>query len=297
MCGIAGYSLSARSGVDRTLAAQALLAAIAERGADAVGYATRPSTRESASTSSAPARARSSTTSRSRPTRPRSCSTCATTRRATRGSRPTTTPSATAPRSASTTGSSSTTRTLLARHGMERAEPEMTVDSEAIFALVDRFGASAHGPRRAARLHGDRRLDERKPGSLHLARGIGRPLWIGSTRTRSSSRRPRQALEIVERYLGLRLRKREVGEGAIVELAHGTIGRPDGSSRIARSARAGTSPPCAHPASATSASACSRRSPPSSGSTRPCPFRACPGARHCYGRVTFVSRASAKRAC
>src|SRR6202795_123896 len=41
MCGIAGYSISTRSGIDRTLAAQALLAAIAERGADAVGYAYR----------------------------------------------------------------------------------------------------------------------------------------------------------------------------------------------------------------------------------------------------------------
>jgi glucosamine 6-phosphate synthetase-like amidotransferase/phosphosugar isomerase protein len=36
MCGIAGYSFSAASDVDRTLAAQALLAGIAERGADAV---------------------------------------------------------------------------------------------------------------------------------------------------------------------------------------------------------------------------------------------------------------------
>src|SRR3989454_12079141 len=41
MCGIAGYSLSARSAVDRALAAQSLLAGIAERGADAVGYAHR----------------------------------------------------------------------------------------------------------------------------------------------------------------------------------------------------------------------------------------------------------------
>src|SRR5436309_90244 len=41
MCGIAGYSLSSRSAVDRTLAAQSLLAGIAERGADAVGYAHR----------------------------------------------------------------------------------------------------------------------------------------------------------------------------------------------------------------------------------------------------------------
>src|SRR5881227_2122278 len=41
MCGIAGYSARSRSKLDRTLAAQALLAAIAERGADAVGYAYR----------------------------------------------------------------------------------------------------------------------------------------------------------------------------------------------------------------------------------------------------------------
>src|SRR5688500_20343079 len=41
MCGIAGYSLSPDSRVKRTLAAQALLAGIAERGADAVGYAHR----------------------------------------------------------------------------------------------------------------------------------------------------------------------------------------------------------------------------------------------------------------
>src|SRR4029078_11620909 len=41
MCGIAGYSIRPGSSLDRTLAAQALLAAIAERGADAVGYAYR----------------------------------------------------------------------------------------------------------------------------------------------------------------------------------------------------------------------------------------------------------------
>src|SRR5512145_3047953 len=44
MCGIAGFSLDPESPVDRTLAAQALLAGIAERGADAVGYAHRGTT-------------------------------------------------------------------------------------------------------------------------------------------------------------------------------------------------------------------------------------------------------------
>src|ERR687898_1513061 len=43
MCGIAGYSLNVNSELDRTFAAQALLAGIAERGADAVGYAFRSS--------------------------------------------------------------------------------------------------------------------------------------------------------------------------------------------------------------------------------------------------------------
>src|SRR5438067_12773091 len=41
MCGIAGYSLGPESRVERTVAARALLAGIAERGADAVGYAFR----------------------------------------------------------------------------------------------------------------------------------------------------------------------------------------------------------------------------------------------------------------
>src|SRR6476619_207974 len=41
MCGLAGYSLHPRSSLERTLGAQALLAAIAERGADAVLYAYR----------------------------------------------------------------------------------------------------------------------------------------------------------------------------------------------------------------------------------------------------------------
>src|SRR5206468_11639572 len=41
LCGIAGYSLAAESSVQRTVAARALLTGIAERGADAVGYAYR----------------------------------------------------------------------------------------------------------------------------------------------------------------------------------------------------------------------------------------------------------------
>src|SRR5205823_12670462 len=43
MCGIAGYSIAASSTLERTLAAQALLAGVAERAADAVRSAHRSS--------------------------------------------------------------------------------------------------------------------------------------------------------------------------------------------------------------------------------------------------------------
>jgi glutamine phosphoribosylpyrophosphate amidotransferase len=41
VCGIAGYSFSVESRADRTVAARALLAGIAERGADSAGFAYR----------------------------------------------------------------------------------------------------------------------------------------------------------------------------------------------------------------------------------------------------------------
>ena len=77
MCGIAGYSLSLRSDVDRTLAAQALLAGIADRGADAVGYAYRGGQRrvsgghEAAHAREPPARAHLGAGARDRAPHPR----------------------------------------------------------------------------------------------------------------------------------------------------------------------------------------------------------------------------------
>ena len=97
MCGIAGYSLRSRSTIERTLAAQALLAAIAERGADAVGYAYRAPGRHATRRSSSSGRPpHSSSNECPCPTPRTSCSsTCATTRRAIRRSPPTTTRSGT----------------------------------------------------------------------------------------------------------------------------------------------------------------------------------------------------------
>ena len=64
-------------------------------------------------------------------------------------------------------------------------------------------------------------LDERRPGGLFLARGAGRPLWAGSTEGASFFASTKAALEVAERYLRLKLRKREFAEGTRVRISEG----------------------------------------------------------------------------
>ncbi len=225
MCGIAGYSLSARSTVDRTLAAQALLAAIAERGADAVGYAHRSPGRHAhvhkqRSGASAlldridiPAAATEVLLHVRDYTKGHP------------GIEANNHPIRHGDIVGIHNGIIDNDEQILERHGFERARPDMTVDSEAIFALVDEFGPS---PRALGELRGSMAsawLDESRPGTLFIARGVGRPLWIGSSRHETFFASTKQALELVERYLALRLRKREVEDGIVVELRDGAIGR------------------------------------------------------------------------
>jgi glucosamine 6-phosphate synthetase-like amidotransferase/phosphosugar isomerase protein len=139
MCGIAGYSVGTGSRIDRTLAAQALLAGIAERGADAVGYAFRArgglTVHKQQSGASAlldaihvPAAARQ---------------TLVHVRDFTKGP-PTIAANNHPIRHGRVVGIHNgiiaPDEALFARHGLDRQEPEMTVDSEAIFALVDALG-------------------------------------------------------------------------------------------------------------------------------------------------------------
>ena len=141
MCGIAGYSLGNGSEVSRTLSAQALLAGIAERGADAVGYAYR---------------AESTVAVHKQQTGASALLDCV--------ALPDTTDEVLLHVRDYTKGHPSIVANnhpirhgdvvgvhngiiandddLLAHHGLEREQPEMTVDSEAIFALVDAFGTS-----------------------------------------------------------------------------------------------------------------------------------------------------------
>src|SRR6476661_2872745 len=210
MCGIAGYSLSASSELDRTLAAQALLAGIAERGADAVGYAYR--------------RGASPVTIHKQ--RSGATETLIHVRDYTKG-HPRIEANNHPIRHGAVVGVHNgiifNDDELMEQHGFERAEPEMTVDSEAIFALAE---AHEGAPGALEQLRGSMAtawLDARRPRTLFLARGVGRPLWIGEGHDELLFASTKAALEVAEQFLRLKLRKRELAEGTLAVVADGEV--------------------------------------------------------------------------
>ena len=116
---------------------------------------------------------------------------------------------------------------ILDRHGIERAEPEMTVDSEAIFALMHRTRSDRTALEELRGSMATAWIDERVPGRLHLARGVARPLWIGRARRELFFASTKSALEVVEGTLRLTLRKQEVAEGRLLHLERGRIASED----------------------------------------------------------------------
>jgi glucosamine 6-phosphate synthetase-like amidotransferase/phosphosugar isomerase protein len=224
MCGIAGYNLRSRSSIDRTLAAQALLAAIAERGADAVGYAYRAPGVPYATVVKQRTPASKLLERVSVPADANQL--LVHVRDYTKGH-----PSIAAnnhpvrhgPVVGIHDGIITNDDELLAPHSCARAEPRMTVDSEAIFAIAahSRNDASALEHLRGAMAAGW--MDERDPGILFVARGSGRPLWVGEGRNAVFFASTKLALEIVGQYCGLRLRKRELREGTWLALRGGEI--------------------------------------------------------------------------
>ena len=226
MCGIAGYSLRPRSSVDRTLAAQALLAAIAERGADAVGYAYRSNDAPYATVVKQRTPASQLLERVSVPADANQL--LVHVRDYTKGH-----PSIAAnnhpvrhgPVVGIHNGIITNDDELLAPHSCARAEPRITVDSEAIFAIAahSRNDARALEHLRGAMATGW--MDEREPDVVFVARGSGRPLWIGEARNAVFFASTRLALEVVAEYCGLRLRKRELREGTWLAVRSGEIVR------------------------------------------------------------------------
>ena len=228
MCGIAGYSISTRSAVDRTLAAQALLAGIAERGADAVGYAYRgPEDAYPVVTKQrTPASQLLERISVPQP----ATELLVHVRDYTKGH-----PSIAAnnhpvrhgPVVGIHNGIILNDDELLAPHRCARSEARMTVDSEAIFALA----AHSHNDSRVLEdLDGSFAtawLDTRVAGTLFVARGAGRPLWLGTGKHELFFASTSAALEVVERYAGVKLRKRELKMGTFLALSNGRVVRDE----------------------------------------------------------------------
>ena len=103
----------------------------------------------------------------------------------------------------------------------------MTVDSEAIFALA---AHSENDPSVLESLDGSFAtawLDARVADTLFIARGAGRPLWLGSGKHELFFASTPAALEVVERYVGVRLRKREIGDGTFLEISGARITREE----------------------------------------------------------------------
>jgi len=204
MCGIAGYSFARGSRINRTLAAQALLAGIAERGADAVGYAYRG---EPGAISVHKQRSGASKLLGRISISPEANQTLIHVRDYTKGH----------PRIAANNHP--------VRHGaVKGVHNGIIVNDEEIFA--------AHGFQRQEPQMATAWFDDREPDTVYIARGVGRPLWLGATKQEAFFASTRAALEVVERYLEVKLHKRELPEGIFVPLVNGrrqkaTRFRPD----------------------------------------------------------------------
>src|ERR671935_1676981 len=171
MCGIAGYSLSTSSRVERRLAAQALLAGIAERGADAVGYAyavpggaVEIHKQRSGASALLEQVVLPETTTEA----------LVHVRDYTKG-HPRIEANNHPIRHGAVVGVHNgiifNDDELMEAHGFERAEPEMTVDSEAIFALAEAHEGRAEALEQLPGSMATAWVDERRASTVFLARG------------------------------------------------------------------------------------------------------------------------------
>ena len=223
MCGIAGYSLDPASPLDRTLAARALLAGIAERGADAAGVAYRG---ELSEVTVHKQRTGASELLEAIEVPPTVNQLLVHVRDYTKG-HPALDANNHPVRHGSVVGIHNGTiindDEVFHRHGIDRHRPEMSVDSEVIFALAERSrGRTARALEELVGSMATAWLDEGRP-ELLLARGMGRPLWTGTSPGALFFASTPHALELLERYAGLELRKREFPLGTVAAVEYGKI--------------------------------------------------------------------------
>jgi glucosamine 6-phosphate synthetase-like amidotransferase/phosphosugar isomerase protein len=97
----------------------------------------------------------------------------------------------------------------------------MTVDSEAIFAVAAHSEGDAEALEALRGSMATAWIDERREHSISVARGVGRPVWLGAGDAGVFFASTKLALEVVERFLGLKLELDELEEGTLVQLEQG----------------------------------------------------------------------------
>lgn len=223
MCGIAGYSLSESSGIDPFDAARVLIASVSERGADSAGCAYVDG--DAISVFKQPGGASQFLETFELPAGVRQI--LLHVRDFTKG-RPSLMANNHPIKHHSIVGVHNgrieNDEQVFTALGVERAEAGMTVDSEAIFASLH------HGSSIVAALETLRGslacgwIDAERPESIYLARGYGRPLWLARPDEHSILWASTiEAIEIAEELLGLRLHKRPVRPGTVLEISGGSI--------------------------------------------------------------------------
>jgi glucosamine 6-phosphate synthetase-like amidotransferase/phosphosugar isomerase protein len=224
MCGIAGYSLSPDLPVERRLAAQALLAGIAERGADAVGYAYRVP-------HAGPAVVTKQRTGASELLDRIAVPADATqllvhVRDYTKG-HPSIAANNHPVRHGDVVGIHNglivNDDEILARFSCARSEDGMTVDTEAIFALAAHSGGDPGALEELRGAMATAWLDERQPDAIHLARGTGRPLWTGTAPGALFFASTELALDVLEAYVRIPLAKQELEHGTHLLVRDGAV--------------------------------------------------------------------------
>jgi hypothetical protein len=97
----------------------------------------------------------------------------------------------------------------------------MTVDSAAIFALAESADSEAKALEQLRGSMASAWMDERRADVLFIARGVGRPLWVGHGESEVLFASTQATLRLAERYCELQLDHEEVPEGTLLALAHG----------------------------------------------------------------------------
>jgi glucosamine 6-phosphate synthetase-like amidotransferase/phosphosugar isomerase protein len=125
---------------------------------------------------------------------------------------------------------------IFTRYRLRRAEPEMTVDSEAIFALMEATGNDHRALEALGGALATAWIDERDDATMYVARGVARPLWLGRGRHELFFASTKAALDVVSQALRIPLTRTELGEGRFLHVRAGqTVAvhrfRPDRSYR------------------------------------------------------------------